>query len=428
MNRTGTYFRRILATNRPFGSAQLGLYAKSLSTHVKPAVNVKVLDKVQDPSRANHIAVYDPILKLSFTYQQLDQYSNHIAREFIQRNLHNKTASIGCLNHSPLTFTLSMLATWKIGKVFVPLSISHSVNELSYFIQDSSMGAVVCFNKDDLATDKWAALGAGTLIELESIVKSHQDRLVKESIRLHSGSDALVLYTSGTTGQPKGVVHTHDSIEHIIKSLIEAWQYNEKDKILHFLPLYHMHGLLNKLLCMLWAGGNVEFLASAKAKVIWHRLAQEAATLATNPQPVSLFMAVPTVYAKMLEYSKTMNSEEKEAGIKAMKHMRLMVCGSAALPDPVMDNWYTLTGQRLLERYGMTELGMALSNPYQGERRKGAVGFPLPYVNVRLVDEQGHVIDKTNTPGELQVMVSVVLSLDFVLYLIVRDMIGKDGI
>jgi malonyl-CoA/methylmalonyl-CoA synthetase len=166
-----------------------------------------------------------------------------------------------------------------------------------------------------------------------------------------------------------------------------------------------MHGLLNKLLCVLNVGGCVEFSHSASPNVIWQRLAADQNT----EDALTIFMAVPTVYAKMLEYALTMDEETKEKAVNTMKKMRLMACGSAALPDVVMDNWKKLTGQTLLERYGMTEVGMALSNPYQGERRKGHVGFPLPFVKCRIVDENSNIIDKANSPGELQIAVSYCL-------------------
>lgn len=110
---------------------------------------------------------------------------------------------------------------------------------------------------------------------------------------------AMIIYTSGTTGQPKGVVHTHNSILHMITTLVQCWEIKSTDKILHFLPLHHVHGIVNKLWCLLFTGGQVEFLKSAKAMDIWRRLALDAA--GNNSETPSIFMAVPTVYAKMLE-------------------------------------------------------------------------------------------------------------------------------
>jgi acyl-CoA synthetase (AMP-forming)/AMP-acid ligase II len=148
---------------------------------------------------------------------------------------------------------------------------------------------------------------------------------------------------------------------------------------------------VNKLLCVLYAGGTVEFTGTAAAPILWERLALEeqlyqahkkGATASTRDKnkggddykPLTLFMAVPTIYARMLESANELKSHDpktlKEA-VAALKRMRLMVCGSAALPDNVLKSWKQLTGYTLLERYGMTEIGMALSNPYEGERRQG---------------------------------------------------------
>lgn len=427
--------------------------------------HIKFLDQLLQPSYASQIALIDPIIQRSFTYSDLDFYSNLLVKELLEEEeIANKAAAataiaananttatnssssssstaatrkkmtFGAFNYSPGTFTISLIATWKIGKVFVPLSISHSISELSYFLQDANIATIFTFNQQDLMKEKFDALPS-QIIELEKLLKQKPPPLPSSTSNTtlsHTTttptpkSDALILYTSGTTGKPKGVVHTHDSIEHMMKSLIEAWKYTANDKILHFLPLYHMHGLMNKLLTMLYVGGTIEFLSSAKAGILWKRLAQEAILLQKNKnssspapsaapstpptslaaviKPVTLFMAVPTVYAKMIEYSKTMDSVEKTAAIQTMQSLRLMVCGSAALPDIIMDEWYKMTGQVLLERYGMTELGMVLSNPYENqERRKGSVGFPMPYVTVRLIDENGQEIHSANTPGELQV-------------------------
>jgi malonyl-CoA/methylmalonyl-CoA synthetase len=365
----------------------------------------KLLQRIADPKRAKDVALIDPTHQLSLTYEDLDHHSTALA-QLIESKVSSNT--IGSFNKPSISFVVSLLATWKLQKTFVPLCVTHSVGELSYFIEDSNIQMILCGSKSDVDNDTLLSLKPA-IFETNPLLKQKNSNPINKSsaTKQNESDDALIMYTSGTTGRPKGVVHTHDSLLHMIKGLEEAWQYTAKDKILHFLPLYHLHGMLNKLLCMLWAGGTIEFLPSAHAPVIWDRLIQETA----QPQckPVSLFMAVPTVYAKMLEHVPHISSSQRAQGVAAMKEMRLMVCGSAALPDIIMDQWYELTGQRLLERYGMTELGMALSNPYQGERRKGYVGQPLPYVHVRIVNEEGNEITTPNTPGELLVSVSLLL-------------------
>lgn len=177
-------------------------------------------------------------------------------------------------------------------------------------------------------------------------------------------SPALILYTSGTTGRPKGVVHTHNSLHHMVQSVVECWQYTSSDKILLFLPLHHLHGLLNKLLCVLCMGGHVEFMDSSSPTAIWARLHREHLLRTNHPllPGVTMFMAVPTIYSKLLEHARQLADSDHGrhilgGGIRALQDMRLHVSGSAALPDVTLASWRDLTGHTLLERYGMTEIG-----------------------------------------------------------------------
>jgi malonyl-CoA/methylmalonyl-CoA synthetase len=189
------------------------------------------------------------------------------------------------------------------------------------------------------------------------------------------------------------VVTTHANIESQIRALVTAWEWEEKDHILNILPLHHVHGIINVLSCALWSGACCEFLPKFDASDVW------SAILARK---LTLFMAVPTIYYKLIEYWESASQKEKTAMAVAAKTLRLMVSGSAALPVPVMDKWKTITGQTLLERYGMTEIGMALSNPYRGKRQAGHVGLPLPNVEVRLADSENNTV-APGEQGEIQV-------------------------
>jgi malonyl-CoA/methylmalonyl-CoA synthetase len=240
---------------------------------------------------------------------------------------------------------------------------------------------------------------------------------------------ALFIYTSGTTGKPKGVVHTHRSFTAQVTDLVKAWEWTADDHILHFLPLHHIHGksplhalighcapfrpgpsltlllpcpgIQNKLNSALYAGATVEFMRFNSPK-LFDRLSS-----ATDPAP-SLFMGVPTVYAKMLEEARTRKGgttdEQLQGSVSALSGMRLHVCGSAALPSTVMAGWKDLTSHTLLERYGMSELGMALGNPYKGDRHEGHVGVPFDSVEVRIFNpETGDEVPEGAGSGELQV-------------------------
>ena len=199
----------------------------------------------------------------------------------------------------------------------------------------------------------------------------------------------MILYTSGTTSKPKGVVLSHANIQAQIESLVEAWEWQTNDRIQLFLPLHHIHGIINVLSCALWMGATIEPFSKFDSSTILTRVKEDAYTV---------FIAVPTIYVKLIEALEALVIEERKAVVQGSRNMRLMVSGSAALPASVHKTWTQLTGQKLLERYGMTEIGMALSNPFHGERGPGAVGIRLPKVEVRLMAESGDLVTDENEP------------------------------
>jgi malonyl-CoA/methylmalonyl-CoA synthetase len=202
----------------------------------------------------------------------------------------------------------------------------------------------------------------------------------------------MILYTSGTTNLPKGVVTTHANIKAQIEMLQKAWKWESKDRTLCVLPLHHVHGIINVVCCSLWAGATCIFFS---------RFEPEQVVELLEIPSLSVFMAVPTIYYKLITYIEGL-SDRRAGEIKGnLLKKRLMVSGSAALPVSVMEKWYNISGHWLLERYGMTEIGMAISNPYRGKRKPGFVGLPLPTVDIRLVAEDGK--ETTDEPGEIQV-------------------------
>ena len=204
---------------------------------------------------------------------------------------------------------------------------------------------------------------------------------------------AMILYTSGTTGKPKGVVTTHENIAAQITSLVEAWGWTGEDRILEFLPLHHIHGIVNVIACALWVGAVCEIFPAFDAEKVWDRIAGGGLTL---------FMAVPTIYVKLIDAWEKASAAERERMSQGCRRMRLMVSGSAALPVPILERWKEISGHILLERYGMTEIGMCLSNPLHGKRFPGCVGTPLPGVEAMLTDETGAPVEP-GTPGEIVV-------------------------
>ena len=278
---------------------------------------------------------------------------------------------------------------WRAGGVAVPLCVSHPRKEIEHVVQDIEPEAIVYH--PELA-GKVRPLAEDRNIRLLSTSESETPECSLPRIDLDRR--AMILYTSGTTGRPKGAVTTHRCLIAQATSLIDAWGWSAQDRILNVLPLHHTHGIVNILLCALWAGATCEMLPNFDEKMVWDRFMGGQLTL---------FMAVPTVYVKLLAAWEKAAPDDRRKMSSACAGFRLMVSGSAALPVDVFEKWKNVSQQHLLERYGMTEIGMALSNPLLGERRPGFVGSPLPGVQVRLVDELGQEIQGEGTPGELQV-------------------------
>ncbi|KAG5500441.1 hypothetical protein JKF63_03534 [Porcisia hertigi] len=187
--------------------------------------------------------------------------------------------------------------------------------------------------------------------------------------------DCLMLYTSGTTAKPKGVVHTHASVGSMVRVLQDAWEWRDTDSVLHILPWHHVHGLANILLCAIASHARCVITPFDDAARVAHRLERG---------DITLFMAVPTVYTKLIDAVQRRFSPIEKTGFRkgCMESVRLMVCGSAPLPVPTLNQFRELSGHTLLERYGMTETGMALSQPLHpiADRHSGTVGSPLPTV------------------------------------------------
>jgi malonyl-CoA/methylmalonyl-CoA synthetase len=158
---------------------------------------------------------------------------------------------------------------------------------------------------------------------------------------------------------------------------VDAWGWSADDHILNVLPLHHVHGIINAMACALWSGATCEILPRWNAKLVWNRL---------GSGDLTLFMGVPTIYASLIGEWEGMSAERQAALSEGVARLRLMVCGSDALPVATLERWKDISSHTLLERYGMTEIGMALSNPLVGERVPGHVGTPLPGVEVRLVE------------------------------------------
>jgi malonyl-CoA/methylmalonyl-CoA synthetase len=325
----------------------------------------------------------------TYTYGDLLHTSSKIATNLLQDAVDLQEQRIAFLIPSGFEYVATLWGIWRAGAISVPLCVSHPRPELEYVIINSGASIIV-------AHPNFEAL-------LRPIAESQNLRFILTSETLPTQISplpeiditrrALILYTSGTTGKPKGVVTTHQNIQAQVTSLIEAWEWTSSDRILHVLPLHHIHGIVNVLTCALWAGAECEMLSKFDAEIVWNRICDGNLTL---------FMAVPTIYVKLIAAWETATKELQKSRSQSCAKMRLMVSGSAALPVQVLQKWQNISGHFLLERYGMTEIGMALSNPLQRKREAGYVGKPLPSVEVRLVDENGELV-AAGTPGEIQV-------------------------
>ena len=287
-------------------------------------------------------------------------------------------------------YAAAQWAIWRAGGIKVPLCLSATEPEWEYALTDSGAGIVAA---DAAMAAKIAPLCAKLgvrLVDIDAVTSAPAKTLPD----IAPERRAMILYTSGTTSKPKGVVTTHTNIRAQIGSLVEAWEWSAADRIPLFLPMHHIHGIINIACCALWSGATIEPFARFDPPSILGRVRAGAFTI---------FMAVPTIYVKLIQALDAASPEDRAAIVGGFARMRLMVSGSAALPASVHGQWTALTGQKLLERYGMTEIGMALSNAYRGERRPGSVGQPLPGVEVRLKAESGAIIAGENEPGEIQV-------------------------
>ncbi|MDX1548838.1 MAG: acyl-CoA synthetase [Rhodothermales bacterium] len=283
-----------------------------------------------------------------------------------------------------------LLGIWRAGGVAVPLCLSHPPPEIAYVLDDTEAALLVAHPDYEAVLREAAGTREARLLLLADALDAAPSPLPD----VDPARRALILYTSGTTGRPKGAVSTHHGLAAMVEALLAAWGWTADDRILHVLPLHHTHGIVNVLLCALAAGATCEMLPRFDAEAVWQRFVAH---------PLTLFMAVPTIYHRLIQAWEAASEEERRRRSAACRGMRLMVSGSAALPVRVLERWEQISGHRLLERYGMTETGMILSNPLRGERRPGTVGRPLPGIAVRLAGEDGAEITGEGAAGEVQV-------------------------
>jgi len=325
----------------------------------------------------------------AFTYQDLLQTSSKMATALLKDKEDLQEQRVAFLIPSGFEYVATQWGIWLAGGIAVPLCISHPRPELEYVITNSGASIIVAHPNFEAILRPIAQAQNLRFILTSETLPTQIGHLPQVDLTRR----ALMLYTSGTTGKPKGVVTTHQNIQAQVISLIDAWEWTSDDRILHVLPLHHIHGIINVLTCALWAGAQCHMISKFEPETVWKRIGNADLTL---------FMAVPTIYAKLIAAWEAASEDRKLLMSQGCAKMRLIVSGSAALPVQVLEKWKSISGHFLLERYGMTEIGMALSNSLHGERHPGYVGKPLPQVEVRLVDDSGDQVP-LGTPGEIQV-------------------------
>lgn len=271
------------------------------------------------------------------------------------------------------------LGCLRSGLVYLPLNTAYKSAEVDYFLTDASPAVLVCDPKDEDGLKEIAAkanvqnvftldaMGKGSLIDAASDQPADFETVMREADDL-----AAILYTSGTTGRSKGAMLTQNNLASNAQTLAKAWAFEENDVLLHALPIFHVHGLFVALHCAFLKGNKVIFFDKF-----------DVDTVIENLPKATVFMGVPTFYVRLLADTRF----DKET----CRNMRLFTAGSAPLLEDTFNEFTARTGHVILERYGMSEAGMITSNPYDGERIAGSVGFPLDN-DVRIADEDGNIV------------------------------------
>ncbi|MDN3518639.1 malonyl-CoA synthase [Aquisalimonas lutea] len=281
---------------------------------------------------------------------------------------------------------LLYLATLRAGAVYLPLNTAYTDAEVRYFLDDAEPALLVC---RPAAADAAARLAAASgSARVETLGTAADGSLMERAGAAAPAGDpkprgaddlAAILYTSGTTGRPKGAMITHRNLASNARSLAEYWRFTEDDRLIHVLPIFHTHGLFVACNVVLMAGASMLFMPQFDVDAVMAELPRG-----------STLMGVPTIYRRLLQDERL--TPERTAA------MRLFTSGSAPLTPEMHREFRERTGHAILERYGMTETNMNTSNPYDGERIAGTVGFPLPDVEVRIVDRE----ERTELPrGEI---------------------------
>ena len=322
-----------------------------------------------------------------FTYHNLIESSGQLASLLLDGKLDLLESPIAFMVSPGFDYVSVQWGIWQAGGIAVPICLSYPLPSITYILEDTGAETIIVSPEYRKIIEKYASEKKIRVIEVSERVPSVQ----KELPVIDTSRGAMILYTSGTTNLPKGVLTTHHNIEAQITSLVSSWEWSKDDHTLCILPLHHIHGIINVVSCALWSGAICEFLPKFSPDGVINLFMKER---------INVFMAVPTIYYKLITYWETLPVEQQENLLVVFGKFRLMVSGSAALPVTTLERWRLISGHTLLERYGMTEIGMAISNPYHGRRVPGHIGMPLNGVEINLVDEEYRPVP-AGEPGEI---------------------------
>lgn len=320
----------------------------------------------------------------ALTFGEIDARANRMAHELAARGL--RRGDRLCVHlANRVEFLDLFLACVRMGVIFVPANVLYRERELRHIIGDAEPRAVVSSRGSEAV---YPSTPPVWLVEELSAAATTRDP-TRPATMLAGADPALIVYTSGTTGAAKGAVLTYDNLAANARALLAAWRITEADRYLGVLPLFHVHGLAN---------GVHSWLLSGCLMRLTERFDQRTAARDLLDFKPSLFFGVPTIYMRLLDQAVISEPQAREVGASA----RLFVSGSAPLPAHVHAAFRAKFGHTILERYGMSEALMITSNPYDGERRAGTVGPPLPGVSARLVNDDGASVGDDQI-GEVEV-------------------------
>ena len=314
-----------------------------------------------------------------WTYQDMDRLCGCFARAFLDMGVCAADRIVVQVEKSAAALAV-YLACLRIGAVYIPLNTSYRLREVEFFLTDANPALFICTPEN---YEQYQPLVRQAGIRLHHALGTNDSAYLWSQVKDLDGCEAIadaaetdiaaMLYTSGTTGRPKGAMLSHGNLSANAVTLHHYWGFGSTDVLLHALPVYHVHGLFVALHCAMLSACRVLFLPAFNVDQIFTCLPH-----------ATVMMGVPTYYTRLLA------REEFNAAL--CSNIRIFISGSAPLLPQTFDTFQQRTGQRILERYGMTETGMIASNPLQGERIAGTVGFPLPGIEVRITGDNAEIL------------------------------------